>query len=48
MAILTPWPASLRTVASPRPEAPPVTIAEMVLSSFMVVAGPSSMSWQAV
>jgi hypothetical protein len=35
IATLTPWAASARAVASPRPEAPPVTTAEMELSSFM-------------
>src|SRR5215472_4185946 len=35
IAIFTPLAASWRTVASPRPDAPPVTTAEMVLSSFM-------------
>ena len=39
MAILTPCAASARAVASPRPEAPPVITAVMVLSSFMEVAG---------
>ena len=35
MATLTPWAASARAVASPRPEAPPVTTAATEDSSFM-------------
>jgi hypothetical protein len=38
MATLTPWAAKARAVASPRPEAPPVTTAATVLSSFMDVS----------
>jgi hypothetical protein len=38
MATLTPWAARARAVASPRPEAPPVTTAATVLSSFMDVS----------
>src|SRR5258705_6248053 len=34
-ATLTPWPARRRAVAAPRPDAPPVTTAEIVASSRM-------------
>ena len=37
-ATRTPWEASRRAVASPRPEAPPVMTAEMVESSFMAIS----------
>lgn len=35
MTTLTPWEARRRTVAYPRPEAPPVTIATKELSIFI-------------
>jgi hypothetical protein len=38
MATLTPWARSALTVAPPSPEAPPVTMAEIELSSFMGVS----------
>ncbi len=38
IATLTPWAARARAVASPRPDAPPVTTAATLLSSFMDVS----------
>jgi len=36
--IFTPWLASARAVAAPNPDAPPVMIAVILLSSFMIVS----------
>src|ERR1700679_3326660 len=40
IATLTPWEASIRAVAAPNPEAPPVTTAEMLSSSFIPPSRP--------
>ena len=42
IATLTPFAASARAVAAPRPDAPPVTTAEMFESSFMTTFAPRS------